>query len=202
MLSKWVMRLCTVSMLSSACTTRQASQQRAENELTMLAGTYTSGSSKGIYTFRFDQETGMSTPLSETEVSNPSYLTVSSDNRYVYAVSEENNTAAAVNAFAFDREKGTLRLLNRQKTMGEGPCYVSTDGKKVLTANYSGGSMTVFSIRYDGSLEPSDTLFQGSASGPDTERQATPHIHCAIFSPDSNYILPRISVPTEYCVMP
>lgn len=188
MLSKWVMRLCTVSMLSSACTTRQASQQRAENELTMLAGTYTSGSSKGIYTFRFDQETGMSTPLSETEVSNPSYLTVSSDNRYVYAVSEENNTAAAVNAFAFDREKGTLRLLNRQKTMGEGPCYVSTNGKKVLTANYSGGSMTVFSIRYDGSLEPSDTLFQGSASGPDTERQATPHIHCAIFSPDSNYI--------------
>ena len=53
MFSKLIMGVCAVSMLSSACTTRNASQQRAENELTMLVGTYTSGNSKGIYTFRF-----------------------------------------------------------------------------------------------------------------------------------------------------
>lgn len=188
MLRKLIMGLCAASMLSSACTTRNASQQRAENELTMLVGTYTSGSSKGIYTFRFNQETGTVTALSETEISNPSYLTLSADNRFVYAVSEQNDSTAAVYAFAFDKEKGTFKLLNSQKTMGEAPCYVSTDGKKVLTANYSGGTMSVFSIRYDGSLEPADTLFQGSASGPDKDRQATPHIHCAVFSPDSNYI--------------
>ncbi|WP_455584225.1 lactonase family protein [Bacteroides sp.] len=188
MFSKLIMGLCAVSMLSSACTTRNASQQRAENELTMLVGTYTSGSSKGIYTFRFNQETGKATPLSETEVSNPSYLTLSADNRFVYAVSEQNDTTATIHAFAFDKENGILKLLNSQKTMGEDPCYVSTDGKKVLTANYSGGSMSVFPIRYDGSLESADTLFQGSASGPDQDRQATPHIHCAVFSPDSNYI--------------
>ena len=51
MFSKLIMGVCAVSMLSSACTTRNASQQRAENELTMLVGTYTSGNSKGIYTF-------------------------------------------------------------------------------------------------------------------------------------------------------
>lgn len=188
MLKKLVMGLCAFSMLSSACTTRNASQQRAENELTMLVGTYTSGSSKGIYSFHFNQETGTATPLSETEVSNPSYLTLSSDSRFVYAVSEQNDSTAAIYAFAFDKEDGTFKLLNSQKTMGEDPCYVSTDGKKVLTANYSGGTMSVFSLRYDGSLEPADTLFQGSASGPDKDRQATPHIHCTIFSPDSNYI--------------
>ena len=55
MFSKLIMGVCAVSMLSSACTTRNASQQRAENELTMLVGTYTSGNSKGIYTFRFNQ---------------------------------------------------------------------------------------------------------------------------------------------------
>ena len=82
-----VIGLCAASMLSSACTTRNASQQRAENELTMLVGTYTSGSSKGIYTFRFNEESGVATPLSEIEVSNPSYLTLSPDNRFVYAVS-------------------------------------------------------------------------------------------------------------------
>lgn len=157
-------------MLSSACTTRNASQQRAEHELTMLVGTYTSGSSKGIYTFRFNEESGVATPLSEIEVSNPSYLTLSPDNRFVYAVSEENDSTATINAFAFDKKKGTLTLLNKQRTKGEDPCYVATDGKKVLTANYSGGTMSVFPIRYDGSLESVDTLFQGTASGPDPEQ--------------------------------
>ena len=183
-----VIVLLIASMLSSACTTRNASKQRAENELTMLVGTYTNGSSKGIYTFRFNEETGDSTPLSEVEVRNPSYLTLSADNRFVYAVSEMGDTTAAINAFAFNKEDGALQLLNSQPTRGEDPCYVSTDGKKVVTANYSGGSMSVFPIRYDGSLEPTDTLFKGAAYGHDTERQATPHIHCTHFSPDGNYI--------------
>ena len=99
-----VIGLCAASMLSSACTTRNASQQRAEHELTMLVGTYTSGSSKGIYTFRFNEESGVATPLSEIEVSNPSYLTLSPDNRFVYAVSEENDSTAAINAFAVDNQ--------------------------------------------------------------------------------------------------
>ena len=104
-----VIGLCAASMLSSACTTRNASQQRAEHELTMLVGTYTSGSSKGIYTFRFNEESGVATPLSEIEVSNPSYLTLSPDNRFVYAVSEENDSTAAINAFAFEQTKNKRR---------------------------------------------------------------------------------------------
>lgn len=50
-----------------------------ENELTMLVGTYTSGTSKGIYSYRFNEENGTATPLSETEIENPSYLVPSAD---------------------------------------------------------------------------------------------------------------------------
>lgn len=57
-----------------------------ENELTMLVGTYTSGDSKGIYSFRFNEETGTATALSETEVENPSYLAVSADGKFIYTV--------------------------------------------------------------------------------------------------------------------
>lgn len=39
-----------------------------ENELTMLVGTYTSGTSKGIYSYRFNEENGTATPLSETGI--------------------------------------------------------------------------------------------------------------------------------------
>ena len=63
-----------------------------ENELTMLVGTYTSGDSKGIYSFRFNEETGTATALSETEVENPSYLAVSADGKFIF-------TAAAVSLF-------------------------------------------------------------------------------------------------------
>ena len=48
--------------------------------------------------------------------------------------------------------------------------------------------MSVFPLQKDGTLAPADTLFQGSATGPDAIRQATPHIHCTVFSPDGKYI--------------
>ncbi len=44
---------------------------------------------------------------------------------------------SVVNAFAFNQEKGTLKLLNSQKTGGEDPCYIITNGNNVITANYS-----------------------------------------------------------------
>ena len=180
---------CMLGLAMTACAPRKAGNvNNGSDELAMLVGTYTDGNSKGIYTFRFNQETGLATSLSSIEVLNPSYLIPSEDGKFVYAVSEMNDATAALNAFSFDKETGKLSLLNRQPTMGADPCYVATNGKEVLTANYSGGSMSVFPLKKNGSLEPVDTLFEGSTGGPDTERQATPHVHCTVFSPDGKYI--------------
>nr|WP_285947992.1 lactonase family protein [Bacteroides intestinalis] len=180
---------CMLGLAMTACAPRKAENvNNGSDELAMLVGTYTDGNSKGIYTFRFNQETGVATSLSSIEVLNPSYLIPSEDGKFVYAVSEMNDTTAALNAFSFDKETGKLSLLNRQPTMGADPCYVATNGKEVLTANYSGGSMSIFPLKKNGSLEPVDTLFEGSTGGPDAERQATPHVHCTVFSPDGKYI--------------
>ena len=180
---------CMLGLAMTACAPRKAGNvNNGSDELAMLVGTYTDGNSKGIYTFRFNQETGLATSLSSIEVLNPSYLIPSEDGKFVYAVSEMNDTTAALNAFSFDKETGKLSLLNRQPTMGADPCYVATNGKEVLTANYSGGSMSIFPLKKNGSLEPVDTLFEGSTGGPDAERQATPHVHCTVFSPDGKYI--------------
>ena len=159
-----------------------------ENELTMLVGTYTSGDSKGIYSFRFNEETGTATALSETEVENPSYLAVSADGKFIYTVSEFNNEQAAANAFAFNQEKGTLKLLNSQKTGGEDPCYIITNGNNVITANYSGGSISVFPIAKDGSLLPASDIIKFEGSGTDKERQEKSHLHCVRITPDGKYM--------------
>lgn len=48
--------------------------------------------------------------------------------------------------------------------------------------------MSVFPLRCDGSLAELDTLFKGSATATDPDRQALAHVHCTLFSPDGNYI--------------
>ena len=185
---------CMLGLAMTACAPRKAGNvNNGSDELAMLVGTYTDGNSKGIYTFRFNQETGLATSLSSIEVLNPSYLIPSEDGRFVYAVSEMNDTTAALNAFSFDKETGKLSLLNRQPTMGADPCYVATNGKEVLTANYSGGSMSIFPLKKNGSLEPVDTLFEGSTGGPDTERLSSLRME--------NISLPLTSVPTASCAL-
>lgn len=182
-----------MSMSVISCTPRKTarteSADTANQELTMLVGTYTAGTSKGIYSFRFNEETGTSTALSAVEVENPSYLVPSTDGKFVYAVSEFNNGQAAANAFAFDKEKGTFQLLNSQKTGGEDPCYIITNGQNVVTANYSGGSISVFPIAKDGSLLPASDVIKFEGSGADKERQEKSHLHCVRITPDGKYLL-------------
>lgn len=185
--------LCAVILLLTGCTSKKATEQSAaritESDLTMLVGTYTSGNSKGIYTYRFNEETGKSTLLDSVEVANPSYLTLSEDNKFVYSVNEASKDQAAVSAFAFDKDKGSLRLLNTEKTMGADPCYLITDGNNVITANYSGGSITVFPIAKDGFLLPAADIIKFKGSGPVKDRQEQAHLHCVRITPDGKYLL-------------
>lgn len=162
--------------------------QNTQEELTMVVGTYTDTDSKGIYTFRFNQENANCTPLSHAELSNPSYLTISGNHKFVYAVSEHGNGQEAVTAFSFNADQGTLHRINAQPAMGADPCYITTNGKNVVTANYSGGSVSVFPINADGSLAPASDVIHFEGSGPDKDRQEKPHLHCVKFSPDGHFL--------------
>jgi 6-phosphogluconolactonase (cycloisomerase 2 family) len=161
-----------------------------KNILYMLVGTYTSGSSAGIYVYRFNMETGTAEQVGEAKTSNPSYLAVSQDERFVYSVGENSLKDAAAGAFSFDRQTGLLTMLNRQPTNSADPCYINTDrnGKFVATANYSGGTISVFPLCADGTLQPVAKLFEFDGSGPDSKRQEKPHLHCTVFSPDGKYL--------------
>ena len=158
--------------------------------LFMIIGTYTSGKSNGIYVYRFDEVTGKSTYVSEVEAANPTYLAVSSDERHVYSVGENNGEAAVAYAFSFDKANGKLNLLNFQPTNSPGPCYINTDqaGHFVVTANYGGGTVSVFPLATDGSLRPVEKVIEFEGSGFDKNRQDKPHLHSTVFSPDQRYL--------------
>jgi 6-phosphogluconolactonase len=159
--------------------------QRKRN-LPFYVGTYTTGKrSEGVYLYDLDLSTGEVRHVATTSgVVDPSFLTIASNRRYLYAVNEveefDGKKSGAVSAFAIDRRTGSLRLLNQQASMGGAPCYVILDqtGKFVLVANYVGGNVSVLPVRNDGSLGEATDLKQNSGKSINTERQEAPHAHC------------------------
>jgi len=156
----------------------------------VLIGTYTTGSSKGIYVYRFYTEKGKLEYLSQIDgVDNPSYLTVSSNNKFVYAVNEL--TKGEVSAFKFEANTGKLEFINKRSTLGADPCHLSVDKEQrnLIVANYSSGTLTVLPLAKDGSIEEALQTVHDDAHGPDTSRQKSAHAHMAVFSPDQKYVL-------------
>lgn len=189
---------CVCSIIIGACSSSPKKQVEPmkvtenNNRTYLLAGSYATAAEEGIKVYRFDLETGDAEYISGLKgISNPSYLTPSIDGERIYAVSEEEGKSSTANAIKFDKEEGVMTLLNSQPTQGGAPCYItlSPSGKFVITANYTGGSITVFPLDKDGRLKPDTRLISFIGSGPDKERQSQPHLHCVEFTPDHKYLL-------------
>ena len=179
--------LFTVGALVSACT-QNKKEVMGDDVLSMIVGTYTGTGSHGIYSFHFNQATSDYELLDSCSLVNPSYLTISADGKFIYAVNEIDDSIPSVTSLAFNGESGAFKVLNSQPTMGTSPCYIATNGTVVTTANY-GGSMSVFPIEPDGTLGAMQYFYEGKLGGPDTTRQEVPHIHCTEFTPDNKLLL-------------
>ncbi len=157
----------------------------------MLVGTYNSPQSEGIYVYKFNSDSGTAYPVSMVKTSNPSYLAVSPDNKYVYAVGENaavQGKGGQVSSFVFNKKTGVLTFINAQSSSGNNPCYVATDakGKWVITGNYSSGNLSVLSAK-KGKLSVLQSI-QHEGSGPDTSRQKSPHVHGVFPQKNSPYV--------------
>lgn len=95
--------------------------------------------------------------------------------RHLYAVNEHDETGAILSAYVLE----TGELLNRQSTGGTDACYVSTDGKRVFVANYS-GSISVFPLLDDGRLGKMSHHHKLYGSSIHPERQTESHPHMII----------------------
>lgn len=162
-----------------------------ENKLNLLIGTYTNKcESKGIYVYEFDTNTAEFSYKNATDnkTDNPSFISVSADNKFVYSANE-NGTDSYVSAFGYNASIGKLNFINKEKTTSAGPCYIINDDKNVMTANYSGGSVAVFSKNIDGSLTEVKQLVKQFGKGINTKRQDKSHAHMVQFTPDHKFVL-------------
>ena len=155
----------------------------------LLIGTYTRGNSEGLYVYKLNTETGEASYVSKATAANPSYLDLSPDEKFVYAVNEDASDKGSVSVFSFDKKTGELKYIDKQTSGGDHPCYVAVDktGKWVAVANYTGGSFSTLPIMANGTLGVPTTI-QHTGSSVDKERQDKPHVHSTVFSPDDKYI--------------
>ena len=156
----------------------------------LLIGTYTAlGKSQGIYSYNVDLANGIFTQQSVTAgVSNPSFLVFTPDKKFVYSVSESDNGSSAC-AFSFVEQTGKLSLINKSLTNSGGPCFISVSKEHVFTANYGGGSLSVFGRKADGSLTNVLQVIQHVGKSINAERQGEPHVHQVLLTPDSKFLL-------------
>ena len=169
----------------------------------VLIGSYTQGASEGIYRYRFDSQTGQldRQPLQVVKTDNPSWLTVSKDQRYLYAVNENGpggkDVVGKVSSFAIDASTHQLTPINQVQSQGDEPTHasLSPDQRFLFVSNYAvhadpGGALSVIPVGPDGTL--SDVVQvsnQHGASKVNPERQASSHVHLTVPTPDGKYVV-------------
>lgn len=161
-----------------------------KKEYYLYIGTYAQPLETGIAIYTFNIETGESSLLNEVSgIDNPSYLTISKDGKYLYAVNEVHIPEAKIMAYTIDKQTGYLQWLDEEQTGGSSPCYIWIDSQRRLavTANYSGGSISVCPLTADGKIQ-SAKVYSYKGGTKDSIRQNAPHLHCVFASPDERFL--------------
>ena len=145
---------------------------------------------KGIGCFQLDLETGNIELRHYTKQRNPSYMVISEDKKYLYAVEEMfENLHPEVFAYRIAGD-GKLAFLNSQKLTGDYACHLAIVQDRLIVANYMSGNALSYPISKDGSLAPVHQVIQHEGTGPDKHRQEAAHAHMIYpFKDDHMYVL-------------
>lgn len=155
----------------------------------LFVGTYTKGGSRGIYSVELDGASGaLGEPMVAAEAPNPTFLALSPDRRFLYAVCAGPGWASSFRIAAGEPRLSPVQ----QATPGTGPtpCHIAVDatGRVAIAANYHLGLAAAIPLNADGTLgTPHVVAHHGR--GPHPTRQETSHVHSANFSPDGRFAI-------------
>ena len=189
-----LLKICCVGLIVSITMQHCQSKKMRENKYFLLVGTYTDGNaSEGIYVYDFGDTSAQMTEVAHTNhVVNPSYLALSDNGKFLYAVNEntDDKTKGMISAFAFNNKTGQMDFLNTQPTNGDAPCYVAIDslGKNVAEANYNGANFSIYKTDTSGKLWPATQIIAHTGTSANKKIQTQSHVHSTVFSPDQKFL--------------
>lgn len=145
----------------------------------LFIGTYTRGTSEGIYIYRFNTTTGGFAEVSIAKgLTNPSFLSISKDKKYLYTLGGMRGDS--VRALAIDPQTHLLKFINGQPLNGSsGAAHLEVDktGKWVIVGNYGSGSISVLPVESNGGLGKVIQTIQLEGKSIVADRQDKPHVH-------------------------
>ncbi len=162
----------------------------------VYVGTYTEADSQGIEIYALNPKTGRLSYLKTVAgIVNPSYLQISADRRFLFAVNEitgfRGRPTGTLSAFKVDSFSGDLTPINRVSSHGRAPCYLtlSSNGRFVLANNYLDGTAGSFPVLPNGALGDPVSIIHQKGSGPNLKRQEASHIHCIQPDPQNHFVI-------------
>lgn len=159
------------------------------NKQMLYVGSFTSKGNNGLNAYSLDDKTGQLSLVREYNNPNASYMVMTPDKKFLYVLSEVDKKGA-VTAYSVNRVTGELTKLNTEKTIGDGPCYITYNAatKTIYTANYGSGSISIFKTDKDGSLLPIAQHLVYKGSSVNKVRQTSSHAHSAVLSSDKKFL--------------
>ncbi len=154
-----------------------------ETGRSLWIGTYAGGGGAGVYPL--SRTCLLGAPCSDAR--NASFGTYSSRFDLHYLVNEQDDGALGVHRRT---ASGWLRLAH-VAVGGAAPCHVALDRTQscVAVANYASGSVSLFRLDPANGLPVGDPVVRtNSGSGPDPERQQSPHAHWVGFGFDNRFL--------------
>ncbi len=160
----------------------------------VFVSSFAGGKQGAIHAYKLDIKQGSLTLVNRTTgVSNPFFLALSPDRKFMYSIHAEKfggKEPEHVAAFEVMGRTGQLRPLNQQSSRGTASCYLHVDatGKTVVVANYSSGNVASLPVKADGSLGEPVSFIQHTGSSVDAKRQKEPHAHSIVVSPNNRFV--------------
>jgi 6-phosphogluconolactonase len=188
-------KVAALSSVAAQAWWAEAKTAAAQDSRLLFVGTETGPSSKGIYAFHWDPNSGELKELGlAAESNNPTFLALAPDGEHLYAANEldayQGAKSGAVSGFTIDRAAAKLTPINVVPATGAGTCHLTLDhsGRTLICANYTGGSAASFHVDAAGRLSEAVSQFHYQGHGPDAQRQEASHAHRATVSPDNRFV--------------
>ena len=149
-------------------------------------GTYTHENSVGIHVYDVDKDTGKFSERSVAPISNPSYLVVSKDGRFLYSIEDEGVAAFDIKA------DGDLTKKNQNWIGGMRGAFLDVDSKHrfLFVGGYHDARVKMMRLKDDGSIgDIACGIFHQSAGlGPGERHLDHAKVTCVRLTPDEKFL--------------
>jgi 6-phosphogluconolactonase len=127
----------------------------------------------------------------DTLTTDVSWMVPHPDGHTMYVVTRTHDDGGTVSVCPIDPATRQFRAAVTLDGGGASPCHaaLSPNGRVLLVANYSAGTVASFRLGTDGRALEAAQVVHHQGSGPDPERQATGHPHMIAIDPVTGHVL-------------